>query len=161
MPNGYLDYTYPPRFMWDVGAGENEIKLIVENLLKARQRIQTGPGGETYYGRVPGGVTFGWRSPDTIKSPLDKVGDKYRSPWRPGEYLGLISGKVSEATGISKTTERISKTIEQVKIAAIGIGIVAVFAAGVAVAYKLRPATPQVVVVPQTAPATEVKKSSR
>lgn len=149
MSNGY---DTQPRFMWDVGAGENEMKLITTMLLKQKQRIQTGPGGETYYGRVPGGVTFGWRAPDLYyKSPLDSAGDKIYKAWYPGQFLGQITGKVSDVTGLGKT-------FEKVKIYAIGIGLVALLGVGVYVGVKVGGVgKPQVVVVQQ--PATEVKKA--
>lgn len=128
--------------MWDVGAGEGDISLITTALLKARQRIQTGPGGETYYGRVPGGVTFGWRAPDDLyyKSPLDSAGDKYGA-WYPGQYLGQIAGSVPGIPGMPD--------MNKLKMYAIGIGLVALLGVGVYVGIKVGGLGKQQVVVVQ------------
>ena len=149
MSNGY---DTQPRFMWDVGADENQMKLITENLIKQQQRTQTGPGGERYVGRVPGGVFFGWRSPDLYyKSPLDSAGDRMYEAWGLPNIPGAPA--MPDVLGVGAFFDKL-------KFYAMVGGLVALLGVGIYVGVKVGGSKkPEVVVVQQPAPATETKKA--
>jgi len=135
--------------MWDAGVGENQMKLIIQGILKQQRRIQTGPGGETYYGRVPGGVWFGLRAPDTTlayNSPLDI--EQHSAPiWYPGMLLGKVQETVSPGT--PTLTDKIKNT-------ALVIGLLSVLGIGLYAGHKIRGTKTQVII--QTQPPAKPPK---